>query len=86
MAYDPSLGKQVKNFRLNFFLREAQEKIKQKILKSPRTSTPGERKGFTKQSLKRSHLGETHMVIFGNQFGGLEPSKNREKMCLRISR
>ena len=68
MAYDPSLGKQVKNFRFNFFLREAQEKIKQKILKSPRTSTPGpevhqDRKYRTAGHQDRkfwSHLGPVH--------------------------
>ena len=58
MAYDPSLGKQVKNFRFNFFLREAQEKIKQKILKSPRTSTPGERKALRSKAWSEVTLEE----------------------------
>ena len=31
MTYDPSLGKTSEDFRFIFFLREAQEKTKQKI-------------------------------------------------------
>ena len=56
VADDSSLGKQVRNFRFIFTSRFARGKNKQKIPKSPRTNTPGERKGFAKQSLERSHL------------------------------
>ena len=45
MAYDPSLGKTSEDFRFIFFLREAQENPK-----SPRTSTPGERKALRRKA------------------------------------
>ena len=43
---DPSLGKQVRHFRFIFTSREARGKNKQKMPKSPRTSTPDERKAL----------------------------------------
>ena len=43
---DPSLGKQVRNFWFIFTSREARGKNKQKMPKSPKTSTPGERKAL----------------------------------------
>ena len=46
VADDPSLGKQVRHFRFIFTSREAIGKNKQKMPKSPRTSTPGERKAL----------------------------------------
>ena len=46
VAEDPGLGKQVMHFRFIFTDREARGKNKQKMPKSPRTNTPGERKAL----------------------------------------
>ena len=46
VATHPCLGKQVRHFRFIFTSREAQVENKQKMPKSPRTSTPGERKAL----------------------------------------
>ena len=43
---DPSLGKQVRHFRFIFTSREARGKNKQKMAKSHRNMSPGERKAL----------------------------------------
>ena len=46
VAVHPCLGKQVRHFRFIFLSREARGKNKPKMPKSPRTSSPGERKAL----------------------------------------
>ena len=63
VADDPSLGKQVSHFR---FIFTARGKNKQKMPKSPRTSTPGERKALRSKAWSEVTLLLMHFITTVN--------------------